>query len=359
MPRTDPAPAATRRSARLQARTSTSPGTPSISITCLATARRSSPASHSLPLAPHLLRSAPSPQTSEERNPSAAANPPPSRPPPLQRRLCRQVVLKALEAHPHDFASLIAELHPASGHDRDHPNLRKRIEEALEDESLPLPVAPADLISWFFSVVQDPAHSSVPPLVLAAVALRQQQSRRRRTQRRNIAGPLFLYKSVDRKDAFAHTIGVFHLPRLPDGHEYPPRRHWVARDAASAKKWGAYMASTPLPDKRKPTRRLFAPIVIDKSRLQMIIPAEVSCIIKDAATGDVVFAVFRNFCGVLPILRWAKDIVRLANTTRKSVRVRVHHLGLASRQTLNSFFAVGRRRHHRSSWFLGRCFEPT
>lgn len=117
------------------------------------------------------------------------------------------------------------------------------------------------------------------------------------------------------------TVAVFQVRRLPKGEEYPPRKHWVAASAASAKQWGRYMATAPLPDKRKTTRRLYAPLVIDKSRLQFVIPADVSCIIKDADTGVVVFAVFRKFCGVLTILRWAKEIVRLANATRKSVRV--------------------------------------
>lgn len=358
MPKSSPfsvSPAAPRRSERIRLRSAappTSSSATSSSATPLpAAAAASQDTEIFVPAAPGLLAAQPSEPALSSHSPEHV------RPPRLQRRRCRDAILQVLQDNPAEFSQLIA----FSREPDFEIALQHRVEAALNAVDLPLPVPSTSLLSWFFSVLTEPSSNPPPASICGSLAVRQHAARRSRCSRRSIAVPLFLYKFPERKDAFTHTVAVFSLHRLPDGQEYPPRKHWVAHDAASAKKWGDYMASTPLPDKRKRTRQLYAPLVIDKARLQLIIPAEVSCIVRDADSGAVVFAVFRNFCGVSTILRWAKEVVRLANITRRSVRVRQSPECLSHRHRLihRCLILAGGRWYHRPSWIFGGGAQST
>lgn len=228
-------------------------------------------------------------------------------------------VVNAFHSDPTGYASLIA----ASRQPGVEESLRTRILSVLQDARLPLPVPLLTLMTWVYSIIKEPTDPRSPSCVIDALSHRQLAARITRSNQRQITVPMFLYKSPSRLDAFRNSILVVYLSRLPDHKEYPPRHHWVAANARSAALWGRYFANTPLPDPRKPKRQWYPPIVIDRSRLQYVIPADVSCVIKDKDSKEVVFAVYRNFCGDPNILHFAKDTVEYACHTRKSVRVRL------------------------------------
>lgn len=70
--------------------------------------------------------------------------------------------------------------------------------------------------------------------------------------------------------------------------------------------------------------------LLELDRLQDTIPAELNCFICDKATGELIFAIFRDFCPIKEILDWARGLVYETVTMRKNIRVCLISLLLSS-----------------------------
>jgi hypothetical protein len=116
------------------------------------------------------------------------------------------------------------------------------------------------------------------------------------------------------------TIVDFYVYALPDKEAYPPPGAWVAENQLLFDNWDPYLATYKLPDCR---RRRSPTILLEESKLQYIMPADLNFRIFDKATNKLVFRMVRNFCPNQPFLDHGREVVHETVTTKKCIRVRV------------------------------------
>ena len=101
--------------------------------------------------------------------------------------------------------------------------------------------------------------------------------------------------------------------------EYPPSGHDIYELAAIRQLWEQYHAAINFPDARgswKPYHRL------DPARLQHTVEEDVSTIIRDTKTNEIICVVIRNFSnGNNNLLDWINSIIKENNGARRSIRV--------------------------------------
>ncbi|KAF6741026.1 hypothetical protein DFP72DRAFT_343901 [Ephemerocybe angulata] len=311
-----------RSSARLKARSPIArPPSTSASASTRTTRPQSSRISRALPGSASIraqLSTLPNPTAPA---PSTLQDPLPPRPSiPLastqeERDTCRSAFTDALVSDPERFANLVALSSSPEGRER----LCSAAVSVFSSSSAPrLPVEPKDILSWVLNVVSSDPRT--PTILSHALDLRTRTKHNRRRSRRDLAATIFLRASPSIMDGFRFTVGVFWLHSLPKSQPYPPPERWVTSREEDRARWQKYIDVTPLADKRKSRGKKHPVFLYDENKAQLVIPPEVSCIVKDKATGLIVFAVYRQFSADPSILAWAKRSVIQASTTRKSVR---------------------------------------
>ncbi|TEB19572.1 hypothetical protein FA13DRAFT_1820850 [Coprinellus micaceus] len=111
----------------------------------------------------------------------------------------------------------------------------------------------------------------------------------------------------------------FHLyvKALPDAELYPPPGVFVAMTRRMARTWEPDLKAARASDTRKSPADTE---VLDRSRIQLTIPEEVSCVVHDADTNEVVLVVVRNFCANGAILAGIALAGSRALSCRNNVR---------------------------------------
>ncbi|KAJ3501973.1 hypothetical protein NMY22_g18743 [Coprinellus aureogranulatus] len=182
----------------------------------------------------------------------------------------------------------------------------------VSSRQIPLPTAPrGSFIDWAFRIlgrVEDEELS-------VALAMRKALKSLFRKHVRLLARNIFLYKYPER---FAILIGFAHIGVDRAEVEYPPRNHWVASSQELFDLWYHYLRNYEQPDGRLKRHPL---MLLDREKLNISIPEDLSCCLYDKETKELVFVVIRRFSNHRAILDWASRIVQNAAATRKSIRL--------------------------------------
>ncbi len=102
---------------------------------------------------------------------------------------------------------------------------------------------------------------------------------------------------------------------------YPPHGKWICESVDIHNLWDYHLRFDPKADNRLPRHE---PVVIKSGRLERIIAADQSCIIRDPKTKEIVLIVLRN-CVSDSALKWLDDIIGEATSTRRCIRVCAFH----------------------------------
>lgn len=235
-----------------------------------------------------------------------------------QQKQWRQIFLGDMEASSGTWASLLTspeESAPAA--------LLQHIHRTIASHpSLPPPTRESDYVSWVLTVATgngDSAARTAPGIVIQAIGIRRRNASHRRQGWRRLAASVHLYKSPQQLAAFSHTLAVLWVDALPSKSPYPPVGAWIAELQRTFRSWDRYFDNAPRPDKRKPRQPVH---LLDEKRIRLTVPAELSCLLMDRASGDLFCAVIHNFCPDPAILGWARRSITQAVSERKSSRVR-------------------------------------
>lgn len=261
-------------------------------------------------------------QTAQQLAPIARPNAAPSphmqlatRP---QQKRWRDIFLRDMEASSGIWAGLLT-----SPEDSAPAALLQHIRRTLESHpELPPPTKEADWISWVLTVATGNGHSAAPTapsIVIQAIGIRKRDASHRRQGWRRLAASVFLNKTPQQLAAFSGTLAVLWVDPLPPRAPYPPVGHWIAESKDTFRSWDRYFDNAPRPDKRKARQPVH---LIDNKKIQLTVPAELSCLLMDRSTGEMFCAVIRNFCPNPAILAWARRSISQAVSERKSSRVR-------------------------------------
>ncbi|RXW19508.1 hypothetical protein EST38_g6347 [Candolleomyces aberdarensis] len=180
--------------------------------------------------------------------------------------------------------------------------------------NLTLPVPREECGAWALGIA---GTIGVPPIIERALNARRVERTEARWSLRQLARNVFIPSYLTTYVTARNALVKLEFNPLPPHEEYPPRGHWVASTPGIYKTWKQYLANCPLPDKgmkRKPVH------LLERGRLSYSIPAELSCLIYDKKTKELVMVVIRDFCGVPAILKLAMEIVSRAAAVRRSVR---------------------------------------
>lgn len=111
----------------------------------------------------------------------------------------------------------------------------------------------------------------------------------------------------------------FYLPKLQES--YPPMNHWIADTKNIHTEWEQHLETYKLSDSR---HHRYPSHLLDVASLKLDILPNMSAIIYDAHTKDIVGVVVRNFSNSDKVLTWATDILKRSTEVAKSVRVSIY-----------------------------------
>jgi hypothetical protein len=138
--------------------------------------------------------------------------------------------------------------------------------------------------------------------------------------------------SPDFKAAAIKVVDTIYLQQLPEGNEYPPRKHWVFESDEIYNKWRWYIKGGPLPDKRENIRSMHH---LEPQKLQLDIGPDRSIIVRDKTTHKLVLLVFRDFTMDHELLAHVNNAIMCNLEARQDIRVcffiRLHYLKQAYR----------------------------
>lgn len=127
-------------------------------------------------------------------------------------------------------------------------------------------------------------------------------------------------------DFILNDIPSYSLPKLKKA--FPPRGIWPCDSEDILEIWDEHIRFGKQFDKRL---KRHPPMVINEDALQLVIPADQSCVIIDSKTKEIVLIVLRNFVATKSVREWMSEIIAVATDTRKTIRVSVdysYHRGL-------------------------------
>lgn len=235
-----------------------------------------------------------------------------------QQRLWRQIFLSNMQTSSGTWASLLT-----SPEDTATAALGSHIRCLLAAHPhLPPPTRESDYISWALTVATGNGSAlspTAPSIVIHAIGIRKRDASHRRQGWRRLAASVHLYKSPAYLGAFAATLAVLWVDPLPASAPYPPPRYWIAESQETFATWDRYFDNAPLADKRKKRQPIH---LLAEEKLQLVIPAGLSCLLRDRKSGSLFCVVIRDFCPNPDILRWARRSISAAVSVRKSSRVR-------------------------------------
>ncbi|KAF5320514.1 hypothetical protein D9611_010727 [Ephemerocybe angulata] len=184
-----------------------------------------------------------------------------------------------------------------------------------------LPPTPAcNSTLWALGVISDPVQrpTHTPDLLVRAVRSRKRHQENQRTAKRQHVASVMLFKNPVNMDKFSQTLATFWVDALPSGQENPPKGHWIAERPEQYTEWDRYFQNQKRPDKRRGRQPVH---LVDFESLQLVIPVEVSCHIRDKETGELVFVIIRNFCKIPGMVQFGRKVVADAVATRKNIRM--------------------------------------
>lgn len=112
------------------------------------------------------------------------------------------------------------------------------------------------------------------------------------------------------------TVEKIFLRRLKTS--FPKLGTWVCESEDILGLWKYQIMHGPMADNRTPRRE---PVQINEGDLRKVIKADMSCIVKDPKTDEVVLVVLRDCIGDLDVLEWLDGIIGEATSTRRNIRV--------------------------------------
>lgn len=234
-----------------------------------------------------------------------------------QQKQWRRILLRDMETSGGTWAGLITSPEPSAA-----AALADHIGRVFaSNPGLPPPIQQPDYVSWALAVATgngNPAAPTAPHVVVQAVGIRKRDASHRRQGWRRLAAAIHLYKTPAQLGAFSATLAILWADPLPPKAPYPPRGEWIAESPATYRSWDRYFDNAPRPDKRKQRQPIH---LLDDNKIQLSIPAELSCLLMDRKTGDLFCAIIRNFCPNPAILGWARRGISEAVSERKSSRV--------------------------------------
>lgn len=119
-------------------------------------------------------------------------------------------------------------------------------------------------------------------------------------------------------DFILNDIPSYSLPKLKKA--FPPRGVWPCDSEDILDIWDEHIRFGKQHDKRLKRR---PPMVIDEDALELVIPADKSCVIIDSKTKEIVLIVLRNFVATKSVREWMSEVITVATDTRKTIRVSV------------------------------------
>lgn len=231
---------------------------------------------------------------------------------PYERYRWAQLVVAHLNSNSEAIASLVEADTPSND------ALIVEILHALFCTRSPIspPVQPSSYLSWVLEIVA--RHPTISPLLRAS----HRERHRRRVAvmwLRRAAG--FTYRVFKTPVAYSQwhiTVLHLYLKQLPHGQEHPTPGHWIAETKAVYDLCSEYIRLQKLADSRDgryPVERM------DPDRIIRTIPPELSCLIFDVDTKELVASIVRNFSRSQTLLDWAKETIDLAVAMRRSARL--------------------------------------
>ncbi|KAH6883659.1 hypothetical protein BKA70DRAFT_1471172 [Coprinopsis sp. MPI-PUGE-AT-0042] len=228
-----------------------------------------------------------------------------------QRREWKRLVVAELQAHPYEFARWIGSGDPTG--DSGVAGLLQPLFDSLPGV-LP-PVKRSDCVSWLLDIID--GH---PSLHSALHDANKERRRRRELMQRykRFAGAAYVVFKTPQAYAQHHiTVLRLFVSALPQGHQYPPLGHWVAETRAIFDQCHPFLRGQRLADARG---NRYPVHLLEAGRLVHTIPENLTCLIYDANTKQLIASVVRNFSQSPTLLEWVGETIQEAVDTRKSVR---------------------------------------
>ena len=150
-----------------------------------------------------------------------------------------------------------------------------------------------------------------------AIAARLSIERAARLEMRSIRENVSLYKEPEAQVA-PYVFAQLFATRLPEKEQYPPPGFFVAYTRRVARIWEDDLERARRTDPRSKPRGVH---ILERNRLKMTIPSDLSCVVHDSDTGELVLVVVRNFCSNEAILAGVALAGSRALACRRNVRV--------------------------------------
>lgn len=113
-------------------------------------------------------------------------------------------------------------------------------------------------------------------------------------------------------------LPTYSLPKLTAKKAYPPWGVWPCDDEEILEIWDDHIRFGRQHDRRL---KRHPPMLIDESALELVIPADQSCVVVDSKTKEIVLIVLRDFVATKSVREWLSEVVEVACDTRKCIRV--------------------------------------
>lgn len=187
------------------------------------------------------------------------------------------------------------------------------------------PEASKDIFSDFVKRLKELGNRNPQPPELAFMfqMLQRYEAVRASFQvyKKSLMRQLLLTASDDTRLQFVAGIPSISLKRLTQA--YPPKGWWWFETEKIQRKWSSLLIHGKQADSRKKRHPL---LKVEQDKLQHIVRADESVLIRDEATGELALMVVRNFCPNEDVLDWADARVREIVAYKRSIRVRSFQL---------------------------------
>lgn len=173
--------------------------------------------------------------------------------------------------------------------------------------------------------------SSIPPVLLDAIAARKKGVERVRKNRKKLTEKLWLN---DERPCRV-DLPLQYLARLPT--PYPQKDVAICENQVIHNLWTTHHKNAKHPNTRKgkPPPQWPKLVMLDEESLQYTVGPMESVLVRDADDpSKIVAVVMRDFCPIEGVVDWVNSIIDENVDERRNVRVRIFFLLLASKSRL-------------------------